>query len=323
MDLSHLQSASANELTRKLFAELSADSKRLHCEIHTIADATILDAGVRAVGSIAAGLRLARLCLGDLAEVQIIPTDYATYASAVAVMVQSDDPTVSCLGCQYAGWPVQTDDFFAMGSGPMRMARGKEAMLVDLDLVQPASAVVGVLESDTLPTESAVHDIADQCNVDPSDLFLAIASSTSMAGNVQVVSRSVETALHKMHELNFDVRCVKSCVGHAPLSPPAKPGDTAGGIGRTNDAILYGATVTMWVDADDDDVQSVVSEIPSETSSDYGRPFADVFQQYDCDFYKVDPMLFSPAVVVLHNLRTGRSWTAGRINSEVLFQSFA
>lgn len=323
MDLSYRQGASANESAQTLYAEFLADSARLHCETHTIAGATLLDAGVQTGGSMAAGLLLARLCLGNLADVQIVPVDYLTYASAVGVMVRSDDPTLSCLGCQYAGWPIQTDDFFAMGSGPMRMARGKEAMLLDLDLIQPASGVVGVLESGTLPTESAVHDMASQCDVEPSHLSLAIASSTSIAGNVQVVSRSVETALHKLHELKFDVRCVKSCVGQSPLSPPAKPGDTAGGIGRTNDAILYGATVTLWVDAADEDVQSVVSKIPSETSSDYGRPFADVFQDYQCDFYKVDPMLFSPAVVVIHNLRTGRSCSAGQINSEILFQSFA
>ena len=95
------------------------------------------------------------------------------------------------------------------------------------------------------------------------------------------------------------------------------------GIGRTNDAMLYGATVTLWVDADDDDIEKVAAQVPSNSSPDYGRPFADVFKDYEYDFYKVDPMLFSPAVVVIHNLRSGRTWRQGSLNTDVLRQSFA
>jgi methenyltetrahydromethanopterin cyclohydrolase len=316
------QKTIAHASALELFTDASQNSSDIHCRTHQIAGASIFDAGIDTAGSLAAGLILARLCMGDLADIEITACDYQTYASSNAVFVRSDHPLVSCLGCQYAGWPIQTDDFFAMGSGPMRMARGREQALQSLNLVQAVSSVVGVLESDKLPTESAIQTIADQCGVAPSGLHLAIAPSTSIAGAIQVVARSVETAVHKLHELKFDVTQIVCSTGHAPLPPPAKPRDTITGIGRTNDAILYGSTVTLWMDADDGAIDDIVLKIPSNRSADHGRPFADVFQDYDHDFYKVDPMLFSPAVVVIHNLRSGKTWRTGEFKTNVLIQSF-
>lgn len=311
-----------NERAYQLFLSSVDVCDAMRCRCESIAGATLIDAGVKTLGSIAAGILLARLCLGDQGEVSLCPADPQTYVSPNAVFVKTDDPLAACLGSQYAGWPVQTDDFFAMGSGPMRMFRGREEMLKELQLSESGDRVVGVLESNTSPTESAIALIAEQCGVQTSAVHLAIAPSTSIAGSLQVVARSVETAIHKLHELEFNVRSIVSATGYAPLPPPAKPGDTIAGIGRTNDAMLYGATVTLWVDADDDEVDDVAAKVPSGSSSDHGQPFAMIFKRYDHDFYKVDPLLFSPAVVSFHNLRSGRSWTHGSIESDVLRQSF-
>ena len=106
----------------------------------------------------------------------------------------------------------------------------------------------------------------------------------------------------------------------APLPPVAK--DELGAIGRTNDAILYGGRVVIWVRAEDDQLADVGAKVPASASPDYGAPFASIFERYDRDFYRIDPMLFSPAEVVLQNLRTGRSFIFGRVKSEVLYRSF-
>jgi methenyltetrahydromethanopterin cyclohydrolase len=311
-----------NELAFRIFQHSIDDAQRLRCRIGSVAGARLLDAGIDTRGSLDAGLVLARICLGDRANVSLCPADAAALASNHAVYVRTDHPVHACLGAQYAGWPVQTDDFFAMGSGPMRMARGREEMLEALGLSELAEQVVGVLESDRLPSESSIQLIADQCGVESGEVHLAIAPSSSIAGSLQVVARSVETALHKLHELEFDVRTIVSATGHAPLPPPAKPGDMVGGIGRTNDAILYGATVTLWVDHDDDVIENVADKVPSSSSDDHGQPFSKVFKQYDYDFYRVDPLLFSPAVVTIHNLRNGRTWSHGSIETDLLRQSF-
>ena len=204
----------------------------------------------------------------------------------------------------------------------MRLFRGQEQVLQDLNLTDTGDCIVGVLESDKLPTRSAVELIAEQCGIETRGVHLAVAPSTSIAGSVQVVARSIETAMHKLHALKFDVSAVVSAAGVAPLPPPAKPGETVDGIGRTNDAILYGARVTLWVDCDDERIDAVADHVPSNSSDDHGQPFAQIFKQYDYDFYKVDPMLFSPAVVTFHNLRSGRSWTRGEIATDALKASF-
>jgi len=254
--------------------------------------------------------------------VSLVPASANQLASDNAVYVRTDDAVKACLAAQYAGWPVQTDDFFAMGSGPMRMARGREEVLEHLKLTESPERIVGVLEADKLPTDATIELIAKECGVDRRAVCLAVAPTSSIAGSLQVVARSIETAMHKLHELKFDVTTIVSGTGHAPLPPPAKPGDMVAGIGRTNDAILYGATVTLWVDQDDDAIEAIVDQVPSSASADHGKPFAEIFKQYEYDFYKVDPMLFSPAIVTFHNLRTGRTWTRGQINTEILRQSF-
>ncbi|QDS95540.1 Methenyltetrahydromethanopterin cyclohydrolase [Roseimaritima multifibrata] len=313
---------SLNAAAVGLCDQAEKNSANLRLEVHSIAGARILDAGIAGAGSLAAGLLMARVCLGGAAEVRLETTADTELGSDVSVTVQTDQPLLACLGGQYAGWPVQAEDYFAMGSGPMRMLRGREAVLESLQLQEQSAVVAGVLESDRLPTEGVIAAIAAECKKEASALTLCVAPSTSLAGTVQVVARSVETAMHKLHECGFDVRQVVSGWGNSPLPPMAKPGDTVGGIGRTNDAILYGGRVTLWVDADQDAVDQVIDKVPSQSSADYGRPFAEVFKDYEYDFYKVDPNLFSPAVVTMVNLRTGQTRRSGRLAGDVLRRSF-
>ena len=62
---------------------------------------------------------------------------------------------------------------------------------------------------------------------------------------------------------------------------------------------------------------------PSSASRDYGRPFREIFDGYGRDFYRVDPLLFSPAVIRLVNLDTGRQFRFGQTAPEILRASFA
>ena len=142
-----------------------------------------------------------------------------------------------------------------------------------------------------------------------------------MAGGVQIAARVVETALHKLHELDFDVRRVVAGFGSCPLPPVA--GDDMEAIGRTNDAVLYGGQVQLTVEADDDDaLRDLVERLPASASSDYGEPFGSVLKGADFDFYAIDPLLFSPAQIRLTSVASGRSFEAGEVNLEVLERSF-
>ena len=93
-------------------------------------------------------------------------------------------------------------------------------------------------------------------------------------------------------------------------------------IGRTNDAILYGGRVIIWVRAADELLAEVGPKIPSSASPDHGAPFSEIFKRAGGDFYKIDPLLFSPAEIVFHNLVSGKSHFFGRTEPEVLKRSF-
>ncbi len=278
-----------------------------------------VDCGIGARGGLLAGLDLARVCLADLAEVAIVPGDVAGRPCPL-VQVTTDHPIAACLGSQYAGWALSEGKYFAMGSGPMRAAYGHESMFEELGLAERPDAVVGVLEGRSPPTPDVVARVADACRVAPSSVTLLGAPTASPAGGVQVVARSVETALHKLHSLGFDLRRVVSAHGVAPIPPVAK--DDLAAIGRTNDAILYGARVVLYVTGDDASLAEVGPRVPSSASKDHGEPFAAIFARYNHDFYAVDPHLFSPAEVVFQNVETGRVHAFGGPAPDVLVRSF-
>ena len=278
-----------------------------------------LDCGIEARGGLHAGLDLARVGLADLAEVAIVPGEVGGKPCPM-VQVTTDHPIEACLGSQYAGWALAEGKFFAMGSGPMRAAYGHEPLFEELGLAERPETVVGVLEGRKPPTPEVFARIAGCCRVQPEDVTLLVAPTASLAGGLQVVARSVETALHKLHELKFDLRRILSAHGVAPLPPVAK-GDLAA-IGRTNDAILYGARVVLFVTGDDASLAEVGPMVPSNSSKDHGEPFSAIFARSNHDFYAVDPHLFSPAEVVFQNVETGRVLDFGAVADDVLARSF-
>jgi methenyltetrahydromethanopterin cyclohydrolase len=278
-----------------------------------------VDCGIDARGGLLAGLDLARICLADLAEVAILPGEVGS-RPCPTIQVTTDHPVAACLGSQYAGWAISEGKFFAMGSGPIRAAYAHEPLFEELGLAQRADAVVGVLEGRKPPTPAVFAKVAEACRVAPSAVTLLGAPTASLAGGAQVVARSVETALHKLHELKFDLRRIVSAHGVAPI-PPVARNDLAA-IGRTNDAILYGGRVVLYVTGDDPSLEEVGPKVPSDASKDHGEPFAAIFARYNHDFYAVDPHLFSPAEVVFQNLDTGRSHAFGELAPDVLVRSF-
>ncbi len=199
-------------------------------------------------------------------------------------------------------------------------AAGKEALFEGLLPREQTDVAVGVLETAKLPPEEVVRYIAEACGIAPGGLTLLAARTASQAGAVQVVARSVETALHKLHELGFDLTRIASGWGVAPLPPVAA--DDLAAIGRTNDAVLYGGEVVLWVRGDDASLEEMGPRVPSNASPDFGEPFGQIFARYDHDFYKIDPHLFSPAAVTFMNLDTGRTFRFGKTAPEILQRSF-
>jgi methenyltetrahydromethanopterin cyclohydrolase len=278
--------------------------------------ARVVDAGVNVPGGFAAGLALAELCMGGLGHVEFASLIIGGEAWP-GVNVWTDHPAESCMASQYAGWAINPEGFFAMGSGPLRaQARVERELFGRLGYAESATRGVLVLEGRALPTDSVVTWVAAKAGLAPDALTFAVAPTASVGGGVQIVARVLETGLHKMETIGFDVTRVVSAMGTAPLPTMARSDMRA--IGRTNDCILYGGQARYTVRAEDAELDELARRLPASASADYGTPFYDIFKRYDNDFYKIDPMLFSPAEVWLTSATSGRTFHAGRIDADVL-----
>ena len=308
-----------NDRAVALADAMIADAGRLRLEVSrgTLGE-TLVDAGGRARGGIEAGLQLARIAMAGLGFVTLGQTDSA---GRFQVVVRSSQPVLACLASQYAGWALAHDKFFALGSGPARALARREALFEDIALEEKAERAVLVLESAAPPPEALVATIARECGLPPSCLTILFASTQSLAGSTQVVARVLEVALHKAHELHFPLAHIVDGMGTAPLAPPHPDFITA--MGRTNDAIIYGGRVQLFVSGPAAAARDLAQAMPSSASGDHGQPFAEIFRRFDGDFYKIDPMLFSPAEIAVTSLESGETFRAGQVEDALLAASFA
>jgi methenyltetrahydromethanopterin cyclohydrolase len=312
---------SLNDRALELADRLAADAEAARIAVTTLPNGTrVIDCGAQAPGGFEAGRAFAEICMAGLGSVAYAPLGLDG-RWLPGLTVTTDRPAVACLAAQYAGWRLDRDGYFAMGSGPGRALIRAEDLYDDLDWNEHASAAVLCLETREPPPAEVADFVAERAGVPAERLTLVMAPTASVAGGVQIAARVVETALHKLHELDFDVRRVVAGFGSCPLPPVA--GDDMAAIGRTNDAVLYGGQVHLTVEADDDDaLRDLVERLPASASSDYGEPFGKVLKAAEFDFYKIDPLLFSPAQIRLTSVGSGRSFEAGTVNLEVLERSF-
>jgi len=305
---------SLNQRAARILRDCIARADELKIDFSTVSSSTVVDFGVETRGGLEAGRMLAEVCLSGLGSVEL-----QTCSESPAVVVRTDHPITACLQSQYAGWKVSADGYFAMGSGPMRATLSSEQIFQEMPIDEDASECVGVLESGALPNGEVLEQL-QQTLGEQRALMLAVAPTASQAGNIQVVARSVETALHKLHEIDFPIETIQSGYGTVPLPPVAK--DDLTGIGRTNDEILYAGRVHLWVDCEDEVLEEFGPLTPSSASSSHGSRFLTLFKEANYDFYGLDRTLFSPAIVTFHNLTTGNSHTFGKAVPEIVRESF-
>jgi methenyltetrahydromethanopterin cyclohydrolase len=323
---------SVNTLALAIFMDLKTDAKNLGLKAEKLpAGPVVIDA---TGGNYFAGAKVAEICMGGLGKVELTSMRVDDiYLPAVNVHTAS--PVISCMASQYAGWQVKVKDeqsgksWKAMSSGPARArARVEKELFERVGYADEAQCAVAVFETATPPTAEVMDYVAKKCNVDPKDAHAVWAPTKSIVGSVQISARVVETAIHKVfevsHQKGFKIEDkLRAGQGIAPIAPLAK--DDLKAMGRTNDAILAGGNVNLTVDVpkeDEDKLWEIMASVPSSTAKGYGEPFYTAFKAVEFDFYKIDPGIFAPAVVIVNNLQTGRTRVFGKLDPALLKKSF-
>lgn len=314
---------SVNRLTQPLLQDLKRDAEALRLQVITLSNGTtIIDAGIGALGGLEAGRRIAEICMGGLGHVAL---NMGSGSWPLAVSVHASNPVLSCLGSQYAGWSLSHGEgkgaFQALASGPGRALAQKEKLFEDLGYRDAAKSTCLVLEADQIPPMEVIEKVIRDCRVAADQLTFIVTPTQSLAGAAQIVARVLEVALHKIHALGFPLDQIVDGAGSAPLPPPAR--DFMTSMGRTNDAILFAGRVQLFLDCSDDDARDLAQKLPASASQDYGKLFGQLFKSVGYDFYKIDPMLFAPAEVVVSTLKGGKTFRAGKVNEDLLDLSFS
>jgi len=312
--------ASVNQQSAPLLKTLKQQAAALKLGLFTHATGcTIIDAGIDFAGTAEAGRLIAEICMGGLGTAELLAdARFAGFHQAIGVT--SSQPVLACLASQYAGWALSHEKFFALGSGPARALAQREDLFHELAYIDVAKSTCIVLETDKTPPTQVIEKILRDTKVEAENLTIILTPTSSIAGVVQIVGRVLEVAMHKAHALHFPLQNIVRGQGLAVLPPVSKDFITA--MGRTNDAILFGGYVDLQVRGTDAAAAKLAQELPSCASKDYGKTFAQVFKFYEMDFYKIYPMLFSPAQVRISNIDTGNVFEGGQLNADLINASF-
>lgn len=311
---------SINNRTIPLVKHLLANASALQLAVSEHeSGAMIIDAGIRTKGGLEAGRQIAEICMGGLGDVTLQNNPQFKHWP-LSVKVHAKHPVLACLGSQYAGWALSHEKFFSLGSGPARAIAQREEIFKELNYQDNCARSVLVLETDQQPPTEVIEKVANDTGILSSSLTFILTPTRSLAGTVQIVARVLEVSLHKLHAVHFPLEQFVDGYGVAPV--PAPSPDFITGMGRTNDAILFGGFVHLFVQSSDEEAEKLAKAMPSSASKDYGRPFAEIFKAVNMDFYQIDPLLFSPAKVTVTNLESGKSFFAGAFDEHLLDKSF-
>src|SRR4051795_5429926 len=166
---------SLNDRALELADRLAADAEAARVGVTTLSNGTrVIDCGAQAAGGFEAGRRFAEICMAGLGSVAYAPV-VIEGRWLPALTVTADRPAIACLAAQYAGWRVDRDGYFAMGSGPARALIRAEQLYDDLDWEEQANDAVLCLETAERPPAAVAGYVAERAGVPPSALTLVMA----------------------------------------------------------------------------------------------------------------------------------------------------
>ena len=322
-----------NELAKQIVDNIIQNKEIYNAEIFNLDNgSTLLD---MTKASWIGGKLVGEICMGGLGTVEF--SSYNLDGHYIpSVNVYTSEPIISCMASQLAGWNVKLKKevekegqmkkkviFQSLGSGPARAKSKVEKIFEELDYTDDSNCAVIVFETPKLPNEEVMDIVANKCRVDPNNTYAVCAPTACLAGSIQVAARIVETGIHKLHEIKFPIDVINDGYGTTTIAPIAK--DDLGAMGRTNDSISAAGLTYYTINVEKDkeeELFELLKKAPASTSHSYGKPFLETFKAANYNFYDIDPGLFAPAKYTITNIKTGKSLTVGKVNHELLKQSY-
>ena len=317
---------SLTENTMGVVEEILKNPEAIGCEVKRLeCGATVVDMGLNCKGSWKAAMLYTRATMGDLGIVSLGEFKLNEKYSFSSIEMFIDQPMIACVGAEMADWRLGSGEYATIGSGP---ARAQAAVETDHYIHctpyrdQYRDAAVICLQDVRYPSEELAKTIADACHVKPENAYLLVSSSTCIAASMQVSARIIEQTCNKLFLGKIMTpESILMARGNAPIAPIVR--DENKTMGRINDALIYGSTVELWVDSDDETIEKVAPTLVAEHSSpEYGVPFEEIFKKYGCNFFNIPLGVHSIGRVMIHNVNTGTALSCGEVNTEVLEKSF-
>ncbi|ODS37015.1 methenyltetrahydromethanopterin cyclohydrolase [Candidatus Altiarchaeales archaeon WOR_SM1_SCG] len=267
---------------------------------------TVLDLGVTndAGKSKEIGLKVAEATMGGLSNVSLSEED----GREMIVVEIKENPAISTLACQMAGWRIKIDGKTALGSGPARIpAKQPKEIYEFLNYSEETDVAALALETNVLPTEETAKIILEKTGA--KKVIVAAFRGDSEIGLMNVIARVVEMGFFALEQLKFEVKKITYGWGTAPL-----PKITKDVMFTSNDALIYGGVVKLKTEKWE---EGLVEKVTSHASPTFGKPFKELFKEAG-DFYKMDPKIFAPAEITVEDTTTGKTYHAGGIKKEIV-----
>lgn len=322
-----------NELARNIIEKIIQNTEFYKAKIHKLKNgATILD---MTKASWDGGKLVSEICMGGLGTVEF--SSYNLDGHYIpSINVYTSEPLISCMASQLAGWNIKLKKevekdgerkkkvvFQSLGSGPARAKSKIEKIFEEINYIDDSDCAIIVFETPKLPNEEVMNIIADKCGVNPNNTYAIFAPTACLTGSIQVAARIVETGIHKLHEIEFPIEVICDGFGTTTIAPVAK--DDLRAMGRTNDSLIASGKTYYTINVikeEEEELFEILKKAPANKSSSYGKPFIETFKEANYNFYDIDPGLFAPATYTVNNIRTGKTITVGKVNHELLKQSF-
>ncbi len=298
-------------------------AEMLNCQvIHLKNGATVIDMGINAGGSWEAAKLFTEVTLSCMGIVSFGRFTFGRI-DLPSVNVYLSKPQIACLSSQFSSWKIKADEKYniaGLGSGPARALAQNDAIVKLWDYKDVNIETVFAAQMSALPDEEFAEHIANECKIKPENLYILASKTASIVGSVQICARMIEASIWRLNYDGFDISKIITASGYAPIAPCIS--DELIAMDRVNNAMLYGATASYVVECEDSEIEKVLDTLAFSSSKFYGCNFGEMFEEGGRDIFTMDIDAHKVARVEINNYKTGKSYTTGVLNEEMLFNSF-